>query len=196
MFTGIVEAVGTVERVIESGSNIDLVISSAISDELKVDQSVAHNGVCLTVVAVADGKHTVNVVKESIDKTNFSSLEEGSIVNLERSLRMGDRLDGHMVQGHVDTTVTCTQVVDQNGSWSFHFEMPERKELLVEMGSICINGVSLTIAGLTDDGFQVAIIPYTYEHTVFNSLSKGDEVNIEYDILGKYVHRMDQLQNT
>jgi riboflavin synthase len=196
MFTGIVETVGTVERVIESGTNRDFVIRSSISNELRIDQSVSHNGVCLTIVAVNEGVHTVNAIQETLQKSNLGLLEEGSEVNLERCLKVGDRLDGHMVQGHVDTTVECKKIVDLGGSWEFHFNIPDKPELLVAMGSICLNGVSLTIAGLSEESFHVAIIPYTFEHTVFHSIRTGSIVNVEYDILGKYIQRQAAVQKT
>lgn len=189
MFTGIIECLGTIEKRIESGSNVDLIVSSPISKELKVDQSIAHNGVCLTVVHCADGRHTVTVIKESLDRSIIGDLDEGDLVNLERCLTMNGRLDGHMVQGHVDTTVECTQVIEEDGSWRYRFRMPDQAQLLVPKGSICINGVSLTISDLGETHFEVSIIPYTFEHTTFSLLRTGMRVNIEYDVLGKYVER-------
>jgi riboflavin synthase len=190
MFTGIVEEVGEVVAVAAAGSNRDFVIKARMAEELRVDQSVSHNGVCLTVTHVEDDRYAVTAVAETLDRSNISTWELGSAVNLERSLRVGDRLDGHMVQGHVDTTVTCLSVGERDGSWTFAFSLPEQAQLLVHKGSICLNGVSLTIAELAADRFSVAIIPYTFEHTNFNTLKAGDTVNVEYDVLGKYVQRM------
>ncbi len=190
MFTGIIEEVGKVEEIRVDGGNLDLLVRAALSKELKVDQSVAHNGVCLTVVEVAEGWHRVTAVEETLRRSNLGALHAGDGVNLERCLRVGDRLDGHMVQGHVDTMVRCMGMKDLGGSWSFSFSMPAQQELLVPKGSICINGVSLTIAGWEEDRFSVAIIPYTHAHTTFATLRVGELVNLEYDVLGKYVQRM------
>ncbi|MGV3638461.1 MAG: riboflavin synthase [Flavobacteriales bacterium] len=190
MFTGIVEAIGEVLAVTNEGSNRTFSIRASIAPELKVDQSVAHEGVCLTVTAVDGDTYSVTAVKETLDRTNLGSWVTGTTVNLERCLRLGDRLDGHMVQGHVDTVVRCQGAEDLNGSWSFLFDLPEQASLLVEKGSVCINGVSLTIAVLNERSFGVAIIPYTYVHTTFNRLRAGMLVNIEFDVLGKYVQRM------
>lgn len=190
MFTGIVESLGEVVALRREGDNVHFDIRSAITHALKVDQSVAHNGVCLTVVAISGDMYTVTAVRETLALTNLGDLQPGSAVNLERSLRLGDRLDGHMVQGHVDTVVTCRDVAEESGSWRYAFSLPEREKLLVPKGSICLNGVSLTIAELTDSGFSVAIIPYTHAHTTFHTLQPGHRVNVEYDVLGKYVERL------
>ncbi|HRD51842.1 MAG TPA: riboflavin synthase [Flavobacteriales bacterium] len=190
MFTGIVEEVGAVAAVRDEGSNRVLTIRARMAAELKVDQSVSHNGVCLTVTRLLGDAYEVAAVKETLERTNLGALRVADSVNLERSLRIGDRLDGHMVQGHVDATVHCTDMRDESGSWSFRFELPATPKLLVQKGSICLNGVSLTVANLDDQGFGVAIIPYTHEHTTFKSLRPGDAVNVEYDVLGKYVERM------
>lgn len=190
MFTGIVEAVGEVVAVRTAGSNRTFTIRAAMAPELKVDQSVAHEGVCLTVESIDADRYEVTAVKETLDRTNLGSWVNGSMVNLERCLRLGDRLDGHMVQGHVDATVRCVEVHDQNGSWTYGFELPVESELLVEKGSVCLNGVSLTVASLHEQGFSVAIIPYTHAHTTFRVLKAGDRVNVEFDVLGKYVRRM------
>jgi len=190
MFTGIIEEVGRVAALREEGSNRVITVEARMTPELKVDQSVAHNGACLTVTRLLDSAYEVAAVKETLERTNLGALRVGDAVNLERSLRLGDRLDGHMVQGHVDATVRCTEARDEGGSWSFRFELPKAKHLLVHKGSICLNGVSLTIASLDDQGFGVAIIPYTHEHTTFKALRPGDAVNLEYDVLGKYVERM------
>lgn len=190
MFTGIVEEMGEVVELRDSGTNRDLVIRAGMAGELRIDQSVAHNGVCLTVVELMNDRYRVTAVEETLQRSNLGALKPGDRVNLERSLRIGDRLDGHMVQGHVDTTVTCTGVEERDGSWWFTFELPEQRHLLVQKGSICLNGVSLTIAALTDRSFGVTIIPYTFAHTTFSALKMGDRVNVEFDVLGKYVERM------
>ncbi len=188
MFTGIIEAMGRVETIRPEGSNVHLTIASPISSELRVDQSVAHNGVCLTAVEVAEDRHTVTAVEESLRRSNLGDLREGSLVNLERAMLAGARLDGHLVQGHVDNKGRCLEVEERDGSWYFHFEYrPSPEHLLVDKGSICINGVSLTVVAPQDDRFSVAIIPYTYEHTNFRQLQPGDAVNLEFDILGKYI---------
>jgi riboflavin synthase len=196
MFTGIVEEMGEVVELRDSGTNLDLFIRARMAGELKVDQSVAHNGVCLTIVEVSAPldlttmTYRVTAVEETLQRSNLGALKPGDRVNLERSLRIGDRLDGHMVQGHVDATIACTGVQERDGSWWFSFELPEQQHLLVQKGSICLNGVSLTIAELTVRGFSVTIIPYTYAHTTFRHLKAGDRVNVEFDVLGKYVERM------
>lgn len=197
MFTGIVEEVGRVRSVRDQGTNRELLIEARFAGELRIDQSVSHNGVCLTVVELFSNLgllsttgFRVTAVKETLDRSNLGTLCAGDEVNLERCLRIGDRLDGHMVQGHVDTTVRCIGVQELGGSWAFTFELPEQRQLLVHKGSVCINGVSLTVAQLDDRSFGVAIIPYTYEHTTFHRLKTGDRVNIEFDVLGKYVERM------
>ncbi|MBL7950248.1 MAG: riboflavin synthase [Flavobacteriales bacterium] len=197
MFTGIVEGFGKVRSVNDDGSNRELIIETGIAAEARVDQSISHNGVCLTVVElfVAPGSsvpdaYRVTAVQETLERTNLRELIMGHEVNLERCLRIGDRLDGHMVQGHVDTTVRCVEVKDLNGSWTFSFELPEQRHLLVHKGSVCINGVSLTVATLDERTFDVAIIPYTFQHTTFRSLRAGHLANIEFDVLGKYVERM------
>ncbi|MBK8582639.1 MAG: riboflavin synthase [Flavobacteriales bacterium] len=190
MFTGIVEEVAEVLEVKKSGSNTDLILRARMAPELRVDQSVAHNGVCLTVVEVQGQNYRVTAVEETLQRSNLGTLKPGDRVNLERSLRVGDRLDGHMVQGHVDTVVACSKVEKRNGSWLFTFALPEQEKMLVEKGSICLNGVSLTIAAVDAKGFTVAVIPYTYAHTTFRSLAVGAKVNVEYDVVGKYVARM------
>ncbi len=188
MFTGIIECLGKVVFLEKEKTNIHLTIESSISRELKIDQSIAHNGVCLTVVGKKSNQHTVTVIDESVIKTNFGNLKVGSILNLERCLKVGSRLDGHMVQGHVDEVATCIEVMEENGSWRYKFEGSEQvKKLIVNKGSICINGVSLTIVNTKDRIFEVAIIPYTYENTTFKEIKIGDLVNLEYDIIGKYI---------
>lgn len=192
MFTGIVEELGEVIELRNSGTNRDLVIRARMAAELRNDQSVAHNGVCLTVVELLGDRYRVTAVEETLQRSNLGALQPGHRVNLERSLRIGDRLDGHMVQGHVDATTECIGRDERDGSWWFKFKLPAEKQLLVQKGSICLNGVSLTLAELTDRDFSVTIIPYTFEHTTFLTLKPGDRVNVEFDVLGKYVERMMQ----
>lgn len=187
MFTGIVEEIGEVIDVIKEDQNAHFVIKSVISSELKIDQSISHNGVCLTVVEQQEDWHKVTAISETLGITNLNSLKKGDLVNLERCLKVGDRLDGHMVQGHVDSTAKCIKVTEENGSWRYLFEgNSEVKQLVVYKGSICINGVSLTVTKTLNQEIEVAIIPYTYEHTNFQQIQVGDLVNIEFDILGKY----------
>lgn len=189
MFTGIVETVGKVEEITTQGSNRDFVISSDISDLLKVDQSISHNGVCLTVTRVEGGNHWVTAIDETLQKSGIGGLEVGDQVNLERCMKADGRFDGHIVQGHVDTTAKVTEILDENGSWCFTFELA-KEGLVVEKGSICINGASLTCFNVDKKIFSVAIIPYTFEHTNFNQLAVGSLVNIEFDIIGKYIHQI------
>ena len=190
MFTGIIENVGRLTDIENSGENRILTVQSNISHELKIDQSVAHDGVCLTVTAVEDHAHQVVAIQETLKRSNLGSLEKDSMINLERCLKISDRLDGHMVQGHVDTTAKCISRENQNGSWLFRFKYEgDFDHLIVQKGSIAINGVSLTVVDPEDSSFGAAIIPYTFEHTNFKTLSPGDLVNIEFDILGKYIAR-------
>lgn len=190
MFTGIIETLGTVRQVRHEQSNVHFTLESPISDELKIDQSLSHNGVCLTVVALGEGTHTVTAVAETLARTNLGSWKPGALVNLERCLPMGGRLDGHIVQGHVDATAECIEVLETGGSWRFTFRYrPGPEHILVDKGSVCVNGVSLTVVEPHDDLFSVAIIPYTWEHTNFKTLRPGDTVNLEFDIIGKYVTR-------
>lgn len=190
MFTGIIECLGIIEEVISDNSNRDIWLSSPITHELKIDQSVAHNGVCLTVVEIKDDKYRVTAVDETLKKTNLSTLESRQIVNIERCLKVDGRLDGHFVQGHVDAVGECVSKRESDGSWLFTFQFPEEyATLVVEKGSICVNGVSLTAFEVTKSTFTVAIIPYTYEHTTFKTIKEGTIVNIEFDILGKYLLR-------
>ena len=191
MFTGIIEHIGKVVGLRHEQSNLDLIIESPISHELKIDQSVSHNGVCLTVVEVTATTHRVTAIDETLKKTNIGALAIGDEVNLERCTKVGDRLDGHIVQGHVDQTATCLSVEEQDGSWLFTFRYtPSRENIVVEKGSVCINGTSLTAFNAKADQFSVAIIPYTYEHTNIKQVKAGSLVNIEFDIIGKYVARM------
>lgn len=189
MFTGIIESVGEVVEVISDKGNKHFGVKSPVSSELKVDQSLAHEGVCLTVTKVEDGIHWVTAIDETLKKSNLGTWQEGRRVNLERCMIANGRFDGHIVQGHVDTTAIVLSVEDQNGSWLFTFSITDTR-LIVEKGSICINGTSLTCFDVTEDSFKVAIIPYTHEHTTFSDLVAGSMVNIEYDIVGKYVRKM------
>lgn len=194
MFTGIVEEVGKITALKKSGSNLDITVMANMTPELKIDQSVAHNGVCLTVVSINDQEYTVTAVKETLDKTNIGDLESNQPVNLERGMRLGDRLDGHIVQGHVDQTATCVDIIETNGSWGFTFEYdPEIGNITIEKGSITVNGVSLTVVNSKKNQFSVAIIPYTYNHTTFKNLMVGDQVNLEFDVIGKYVKRISEF---
>ena len=190
MFTGIIEALGTVAELSPKGTNLDFVVESTLAPELKIDQSVAHNGVCLTVVETSPKGYRVTAVDETLQKTNLGQWKVGTKVNLERSMLMGGRLDGHIVQGHVDQTGTCVAITEQDGSWVFSFGFEPKGHVLVEKGSVCINGTSLTCFDVKEDGFKVAIIPYTYEHTNFHQLSVGDTINLEFDVIGKYVARL------
>ena len=188
MFTGIIECICELVELKQDKNNVHLTFKSGISNELKIDQSVAHNGVCLTVVEVKNNTHTVTAISETMNKTNFNNLKIGSQLNLERGTKEGDRLDGHLVQGHVDGTALCKKVLEEKGSWKYIFSGDKKVvNLVVEKGSICINGVSLTIVDVNHTEFSVAIIPYTYENTNFNKITEGSLVNIEYDIVGKYV---------
>lgn len=194
MFTGIIETTATVEAIEQEQTNFHFTLSSKITPELKIDQSVAHNGVCLTVVEIKDSSYKVTAIDETIEKTNLGSLKVGSAVNLERAMLMNARLDGHIVQGHVDQTGICTEVINKDGSWVFTFEYDSTlHNVTIEKGSICINGVSLTVVNSKKNSFSVAIIPYTYEHTGFKEIKKGDVVNLEFDVIGKYVKRLMEL---
>lgn len=191
MFTGIIEALGKVEASVKESSNIRLKISCPFLQELKPDQSISHNGVCLTVEKISSAYYEVVAIEETIQRSNLRQLLPGMRVNLERCLKIGDRLDGHMVQGHVDETAVCENIEDKNGSWIYKFRIKSSSgNLIVEKGSISVNGVSLTVAEAGEYFFSVAIIPYTFEHTNFHSMIPGDQVNLEYDIIGKYVQRM------
>jgi riboflavin synthase len=187
MFTGIIEQIAEVVKVESEGSNVHISLKSTITSELKIDQSVAHNGVCLTVVKINGDEYIVTAIKETLDKSNIGLLVAGSKVNIERCLKVGDRLDGHMVQGHVDQTAKCVEVKKENGSYVYTFKHKESDNMTVEKGSVCVNGISLTVVNSKDTSFSVAIIPYTHEHTNFHELKEGSVVNIEYDILGKYI---------
>ena len=193
MFTGIIEQIGTVVAIEKEAGNIHFTIASALSSDLKIDQSLAHNGCCLTVVAQNEQEHVVTAIHETLLKTNLGSWELGSKINLERCMQLGGRLDGHMVQGHVDCIGVCTEVLDEDGSWRYTFLHPE-SFVTVEKGSITVNGTSLTVVNSQKGQFSVCIIPYTYEHTNFHQLKTGDHVNLEFDIIGKYVARYLSLQ--
>ncbi len=191
MFTGIVEALGRLEKKEIQATNVDFWFSCPFTHALKIDQSLAHNGVCLTVVEIKGEQYRVTAIDETLKKTNLGDLKIGQEVNLERCLAANGRFDGHIVQGHVDVTGICTEIINQDGSWHFHFSYPaECKHLTVEKGSICVNGTSLTVVDSGPHSFSVAIIPYTYEHTVFHQLQEGDRVNLEFDIVGKYLQKM------
>ncbi|MEP5338978.1 MAG: riboflavin synthase [Algibacter sp.] len=196
MFTGIIEEIGVVSNLEKELDNLHISIKSNITNELKIDQSVAHNGVCLTVVAINDDEYTVTAIKETLDKTSLATLSINDNVNLERAMKLGDRLDGHIVQGHVDQTGICTHVKEKNGSWVFSFSYDSKlNNITIEKGSITVNGTSLTVVNSGKDTFNVAIIPYTYEHTNFNTFKKGTVVNLEFDVLGKYVSKLVSLNN-
>ena len=186
MFTGIIEEIGSVKAITREAGNIHFTIAAKMTKELKVDQSIAHNGCCLTVVAIHDECYQVTAIQETLDKTNLNHWEIGTEVNLERCLVMNGRLDGHIVQGHVDTVATCTHYEEQNGSWKYTFQYKD-EHLTVEKGSVTINGTSLTVVDSQEKGFSVCIIPYTFENTNFKNLKTGDIVNLEFDIIGKYV---------
>jgi riboflavin synthase len=196
MFTGIIESLGEVKQIVKEKDNLHLTIKSSFTNELKVDQSVAHNGVCLTVVAIHNDEYTITAIKETIAKTAIGNLGIGEKVNLERAMKLGDRLDGHIVQGHVDEVGVCSSILEQNGSTVFTFTYnPESSNLTIEKGSITINGVSLTVVNSQEHAFSVAIIPFTKEHTTFCQLKIGDKVNLEFDVLGKYVVKLNALKN-
>ncbi len=191
MFTGIIETLGIIKDLKKEGENLNITINSSITNELKIDQSVAHNGVCLTVVAVENDNYTVTAIKETIDKTNLGDWKLDEIVNLERAMKLGDRLDGHIVQGHVDQTGICKAIEEANGSWYFTFEYnKDLNNLTIEKGSITVNGVSLTVVNSKTNEFSVAIIPYTYEHTNFKNFKLGTKINLEFDVIGKYVSKL------
>ena len=191
MFTGIIETLGEVTELRQEQGNLHIAVSSPIASELKIDQSVAHNGVCLTVVALSDGRHTVTAIDETLQKSNIGHLKVGDLVNLERCMQMNGRLDGHIVQGHVDQTAICTEFREMHGSWEYTFEYdPAIGNVTVEKGSICVNGISLTVVNSKKKSFSVAVIPYTFEHTNLQQVNVGSVVNLEFDIIGKYVARL------
>ena len=195
MFTGIIENLSEIKEINKEGDNLSISLISKITNELKIDQSLSHNGVCLTVVDINDNIYKVTAIKETIFKSSIKNWRIGDIINIERAMKLGDRLDGHMVQGHVDQTATCTKISEENGSWYFYFEYQKSSNLTIEKGSISINGVSLTIVESMDNGFSVAIIPYTYDNTNFKNIKVGDLVNIEFDMIGKYIHKIIKAQS-
>ena len=191
MFTGIIETLGIVKNIVKEGENFHITIESDFTSELKIDQSVAHNGVCLTTVAINGNEYTVTAIKETLDKSNFKHLKIGDKINLERAMVLGARLDGHIVQGHVDQTAVCTNVTEEDGSWIFSFEYDSSlNNITIEKGSITVNGTSLTVVNSKDNSFSVAIIPYTYEFTNFHTFEKGTVINLEFDVIGKYVAKL------
>ncbi|MEZ4855323.1 MAG: riboflavin synthase [Gelidibacter sp.] len=195
MFTGIIEDLGVITNLTYENDNLHLTLKSNITSELKIDQSLAHNGVCLTVVNMDNSEYTVTAIKETLNKTTLRNLNIGDIVNLERAMKLGDRLDGHIVQGHVDQTAVCKSIEYQEGSWFFTFEYDKTlNHITIEKGSITVNGVSLTVVNSKTNRFSVAIIPYTFEHTNFKSLQKGSIVNLEFDVLGKYIQKLNALK--
>ncbi len=191
MFTGIIETLGTISEIVRENDNLHITVAAAITNELKVDQSVSHNGICLTVTQIANDTYTVTAIQETVLKTNIGNWKTNDLVNLERAMKLGDRLDGHLVQGHVDQLATCVSVVEANGSWYFKFVYdPALQNLTIEKGSITVNGVSLTVVDSGKNNFSVAIIPYTFEHTNFQNIKSGDTVNLEFDVIGKYIARL------
>jgi riboflavin synthase len=195
MFTGIIESTGIVKEVISRGSNKTFWLNCPLASEFRVDQSVSHSGVCLTVEEIRDGEYRVTAIEETLLKTTIGGWETGTVVNIERSLLLGSRLDGHFVQGHVDTTGTCISIIEKEGSWEFDFEFPSKfSPLMIEKGSICVNGISLTAFNVTRNSFRVAIIPYTFEHTNISQVRQGQKVNLEFDMIGKYIDRRLSLQ--
>ena len=195
MFTGIIENLSEIKEINKEGDNLSISLISEITNELKIDQSLSHNGVCLTVVDINNNIYKVTAIKETILKSSIKEWKIGDIINIERAMKLGDRLDGHMVQGHVDQTAICTKISEENGSWYFYFEYQRSSNLTIEKGSISINGVSLTIVESMDNGFSVAIIPYTYDNTNFKNIKVGDLVNIEFDMIGKYIQKIIKAQS-
>jgi riboflavin synthase len=191
MFTGIIETLGTVQEIKKDKDNLHITLASTFTDELQIDQSVAHNGICMTIVAINKNLYTVTAIGETVKKTNISYWKTGDIVNLERAMKLGDRLDGHIVQGHVDQIGSCITALETNGSWHYTFEYDESiNNITIEKGSITVNGVSLTVVDSRNNQFSVAIIPYTYEHTNFQSFKIGTKVNLEFDLIGKYISKL------
>ena len=191
MFTGIIETLGLIKEIKKENNNVHVTVQSDITNELKIDQSVAHNGVCLTVINIKDDLYTVTAIKETIDKTNLGDWQTNDLINLERAMKLGDRLDGHIVQGHVDQVGICKEITEANGSWYYTFQYDENlNNITIEKGSITVNGVSLTVVNSKDNTFSVAIIPYTYEHTNFKNFIVGTKINLEFDVVGKYVSKL------
>ncbi|MDC3388367.1 riboflavin synthase [Flavobacteriaceae bacterium] len=195
MFTGIIESLGEIIKIENEGTNVHFTIKSSFTKELKIDQSVAHNGVCLTVVSINDDEYTVTAIDETLKKTNLNKLKNNDLVNLERGMRLGDRLDGHIVQGHVDQIGKCIAIVEENGSWLFTFEYDSKNgNITIEKGSITVNGTSLTVVNSKNHEFSVAIIPYTYENTIFKNIEVGSIINLEFDVIGKYVTKLNSVR--
>ena len=195
MFTGIIENLSEIKEIIHQGDNLSISLFSDIAKELKIDQSVSHNGICLTVVDIDKDIYTVTAIKETIIKSSIKTWQRGDLVNIERAMKLGDRLDGHMVQGHIDQTAVCKKISEENGSWYFDFEYTNSNNLTIEKGSIAVNGVSLTIVDSGENRFSVAIIPYTYNHTNFKNIIIGSLVNIEFDLIGKYISKIIKNQS-
>lgn len=194
MFTGIIEQLGVVSNLEKEGGNLHITVNSPLASELKIDQSLAHNGVCLTVVSKTDSSYVVTAIDETLQKSNIGRLKINDLINLERAMKIGDRLDGHIVQGHVDQTAVCTKVEDLNGSWKYTFTYDATpKNITIEKGSITVNGVSLTVVDSGVNSFSVAIIPYTFEHTNFKTFKEGTVVNLEFDMIGKYIQKLSTL---
>jgi len=194
MFTGIIETLGRIEELRKDGDNLHITVHSSMTNELKIDQSVSHNGVCLTVVGINNDTYIVTAIRETLEKTNLGDWKTGDMVNLERGMKLGDRLDGHIVQGHVDQIGICNSIENANGSWYYTFEYDsDLNNITIEKGSITVNGVSLTVVNSKKNAFSVAIIPYTYEHTNFKDFTVGTKINLEFDVIGKYVSRLQQL---
>lgn len=190
MFTGIIESLSEIKEIKKEGDNLSISFNSIISSELRIDQSISHNGICLTIVDIIDNIYTVTAIKETIIKSSIKDWGVGDLINIERAMKLGDRLDGHIVQGHVDQTAVCTKISEENGSWYFNFKYEKSENLTIEKGSIAINGVSLTVVNSSINSFSVAIIPYTYNYTNFKNLKPGDLVNIEFDMVGKYISKI------
>lgn len=193
MFTGIIETQGIIKEIKKEDGNLHITVNSSLTNELKIDQSISHNGICLTVVSIKESDYTVTAIKETIDKTSISKWKIDDLINLERAMKLGDRLDGHIVQGHVDQIGECKSVIETNGSWLYTFKYNKIiGNITIEKGSITVNGVSLTVVNSKENEFSVAIIPYTYEHTNFKNLKQNDSVNLEFDVVGKYVARLNR----
>ena len=195
MFTGIIENLSQIKEIVKEGDNLSISLFSDIAKQLKIDQSISHNGICLTVVDINNDIYTVTAIKETIIKSSIKTWKEGDLVNIERAMKLGDRLDGHMVQGHVDQTATCKKISEENGSWYFDFEYEKSENITIEKGSVTINGVSLTVVDSGQNTFSVAIIPYTYNHTNFKKIKIGDLVKIEFDMIGKYISKIIKSQS-
>ena len=190
MFTGIIETIAVISKIEKKKGNLNITLKSSLTTTFKIDQSISHNGICLTVVFIKNNEYVVTAIDETIQKSSIGSWRAGDLINLERAMKIGDRLDGHMIQGHVDQIGKCSKIIQKNGSWIFTIQYAKSNNVTVEKGSIAINGISLTVVNSNESDFSVAIIPYTYEHTNFKNLNTGDSVNLEFDILGKYIAKM------